>query len=96
MLQPSHGFNCAYGERSPIAALLDMIERKAPHLMRAGGLIENSDSEHEFHGGIPDDLREELRSRFRAGGEIKEIAFDLGLHKQTVWRHTRDLRRPRR
>jgi hypothetical protein len=80
-----YGYHCS----SPVEELLGMIERKAPLFMRAGGLVED---EVGLNGGIPDEMRAEIRTRFAAGECPKEIAFDLGVHKQTVWRHTRDLR----
>jgi DNA invertase Pin-like site-specific DNA recombinase len=80
------------GDDHPIGSLLDMIERRAPFLMKVGGgsLMQNQDP--KIGRKLSNENLAKIDQMFTQGVSIRTIANEIGLHEQTVWRHTRKLR----
>jgi DNA-binding NarL/FixJ family response regulator len=79
-----------------IADLLEMVARRAPILMRAGGgpLIKERlckyDRDHKAPK-VTEEQRKEWRKLVREGRHPKDIAEECGVAYNTVRRHTHDL-----
>jgi len=77
------------GDDHPIGSLLDMIERKAPLFMKVGGGSLSQNQDPKIGRKLSDDKLTEIDRMFVSGVSIRQIAKEIGLHEQTVWRHTR-------
>jgi len=73
---------------SPIADLLDMIERRAPLFMAAGGLVENSGT---MRGPITRAEVERMREMARSGYSAQQIADEIGCCASAVRLRIRDI-----
>lgn len=91
MSQTQH-MDPAYAPGGTISALLDMVRRKAPILMRAGG---GSLKDEDMNAGRAIDPRMKAHAQklVKQGMELREVAALLGVSYSTICKHTREIRK---
>ena len=82
-------FDCGYS--TELVGLLDMVERGCVRLMKEGGGSLPQDQVH-MGKGLGKSQKTKIVIGYNRGLSLHSIAHDLGLHYNTVVRHTRALR----
>jgi len=82
----------ATARRSDVGELLDMVWRRGPELMRAGG----GALEQECHAApVSANEKRRIANLFNAGHSLEDIAADTGRHYSSIVKLTRHLREAR-
>lgn len=80
------------GDSSPIGALLDMIYRKGPEMMRAGGGPLTKDNPPTSRRGLSREAKAAITRKYHQGVKAAEIAADIGCHVYTIHKYIRRIR----
>lgn len=86
----SHHYTATLHDTSPIAALLDMIERKSKSLAIAGGGALSQEQTH--YRKLPEAIRNKIVGLVMQGQPLQAVADECGVHYCTVVRLTKHIR----
>lgn len=73
--------------------LLNMVSWRAPQMMRSGDVATPDDNQSDWRRFVSDADKKRFYELMRAGKSVDEVAAETNFSRQTVFQHTRSVRK---